>query len=732
MPVSITPKTAEAGSASCQDTVNAEAPAGAKYRIVCTDGITYHEANGPGLLTSMKTAKARLTRLATNPDEGACRLEHHMERRTPLGEWEMLGKPRAHGVTVNGQRARTRFRVADLNQVANPRAAGYRTRDDGVELTVTDFFCGAGGSSTGIELVPGLRVQMAVNHWADAIETHQHNVPHADHDQANVSEIAKENPYRYPRTDIGWFSPECTFWSQGRGEKVDYDTDWEQPTLADALFDPEAADDDPDKKLAEEAKQRSRALMGDVPRFASVHQYKGIIVENVPDILRWGHFPAWLKRMDNLGYDHKVVTLNSAFANALGPGAPQLRDRVYIVFWLKKYRRPDFDKFLRPQAYCPRCDRVVRAMYAPKPGPRRPMRYGAQYVYRCPAKTCRLAEVQPLALPADAILDYSLPTQIIGERKKPIAPKTRARLAGGIWRHRDRFLAAVAGHTFERRPGVRTWPVTRPLVTQQTTEHLGLVVTNGGGWGSQPTRTDEPMNTVTTSEKDALAVAPLPAMVMRNNLGGAEMSTATDEPIRTLTTAGHQSLVTGPRHGDAALYMPMRNNGVVRPPEDAPLQTFAAGGGHHALVMRNNTARGDQGQMCTPTDEPIRTVLAEGPRQSLLEACRAVYAYDTGELRGTDEPLPTQTTVEGDALVQLLSPFIDRCTMRMLAIKEIQKAMDFGDWIHLLGQAKKDKVRMLGNAVTPCAARDLAAALMEAITGVQVDLAPFDPFKPLW
>jgi DNA (cytosine-5)-methyltransferase 1 len=36
--------------------------------------------------------------------------------------------------------------------------------------------------------------------------------------------------------------------------------------------------------------------------------------------------------MHQLGYQHKVITLNSAFANALGRGAPQLRDRVYVVF----------------------------------------------------------------------------------------------------------------------------------------------------------------------------------------------------------------------------------------------------------------------------------------------------------------------------------------------------------------------------------------------------------------
>ena len=32
-------------------------------------------------------------------------------------------------------------------------------------LTVTDLFCGAGGSSTGAVQVPGVTVRMAANHW---------------------------------------------------------------------------------------------------------------------------------------------------------------------------------------------------------------------------------------------------------------------------------------------------------------------------------------------------------------------------------------------------------------------------------------------------------------------------------------------------------------------------------------------------------------------------------------
>jgi hypothetical protein len=37
---------------------------------------------------------------------------------------------------------------------------------------------------------------------------------------------------------------------------------------------------------------------------------------------------------------------------------------------------------------------------------------------------------------------------------------------------------------------------------------------------------------------------------------------------------------------------------------------------HDALIMRNNTARGDQGQMTTPVVEPIRTITTTGHQSS--------------------------------------------------------------------------------------------------------------------
>jgi DNA (cytosine-5)-methyltransferase 1 len=77
--------------------------------------------------------------------------------------------------------------------------------------------------------------------------------------------------------------------------------------------------------------------------------------------------------------------------------------------------------------------------------------------------------------------------------------------------------------------------------------------------------------------------------------------------------------------------------------------------------------------------------------------------------------MATQTTVQGEALIgpQIA---VDDCTFRMLEPHEIQAAMAFLPGYTVLGN-KRERVRQLGNAVTPPAARDLIAAIVEAITG---------------
>ena len=200
-------------------------------------------------------------------------------------------------------------------------------------ITVTDLFCGAGGSSSGLATLPGVRVVMAANHWQLAIDSHQRNHPNTDHDSADISQV---DPRRFPTTDILWASPECTNHSVAKGIKRQRDLQAQLPGMED--------------KLPDDAAIRSRATMWDVPRFAEYHQYKAIIIENVVDAARWVQFPAWLLAMELLGYEHEQVWLNSMHAQALGDPAPQSRDRMYVVFWRKGNRRSDLQKWTRPRA----------------------------------------------------------------------------------------------------------------------------------------------------------------------------------------------------------------------------------------------------------------------------------------------------------------------------------------------------------------------------------------------
>lgn len=513
-------------------------------------------------------------------------------------------------------------------------------------ITLTDMFCGAGGSSTGAIQVPGVEVKLAMNHWALAIETHNTNHPSTDHACADISAA---DPRFYPGSDILWASPECTNHSVARGKKRVDDSQLD-------LF---------GEALPDEAADRSRATMWDVPRFAERHRYKAIITENVVDAAKWVQFPAWLYAMELLGYEKKVVYLNSMHAQASGLPAPQSRDRMYVVFWLKGNRAPDLDKWTRPKAYCPTCDETVNALQGWKKS--QPWgRYRSQYVWRCPNVKCRNSVVEPGWLPASSAIDWTIEGTRIGDRTRPLAPKTLARIQAGLdkfatapFMHIQRgdfrnrgvaqpmptlvaapnsigvvrpgsFTLEAAGNTFERRPGVRTWSTDDVLRTLHTTQSKALLVPVEGRVGKEAQSASDPMRTQTTRNETGLAFL----SVMR----GQSKNHPIDEPISTVSAGGiHHAFVTTLRGTNAP-------KSVVD-----PLDTFAANGNHHGLA----------------------------------------------EASSID---------------------IDDCLFRMLEPHEIARGMAFTEGYKILGN-KREQVRQAGNAVTPPAARDLISAVVESLAG---------------
>ncbi|MCW2785212.1 MAG: hypothetical protein JWP74_1729 [Marmoricola sp.] len=536
--------------------------------------------------------------------------------------------------------------------------------------TITDLFCGGGGSSTGAIQIPGVKIKIAANHWDLAVDVHNQNHPDADHAAVDLHE---EDPRYFPKTDILWASPECTKWSQASGgkySKVSTETD-----LLD-LLDPELVDEDPETAIV----QRSRLLMFDVLRFAEHHRYKAMVIENVVDIARnpayaeaWAH---WKKCLANLGYDFRVVSLNSMHAQAHGDPAPQSRDRLYVVCWLKGNRVPDVDKVMRPLAWCPKCETVVESAQAWKNG-RTVGKYRSQYVYL--HNQCGTA-VEPGYLPAAAAIDWSHRGKRIGDRTKPLADKTRRRIAAGIAKYWAPFHMESGGNQYDAadpkhkaygNPNgyYRAWSTHDVLRTLHTMESKALVVPLEGRAGDRISQATDPLRTQTSRHQDAL-VTPFIAELR----GGGSWARSVSDPASTFTASGNH-------HG---LVMPYYGNSQSAQEASKPIGTLTTVD-RYALIQRHNGSKGDGAEMMTPASEYLRTLTTAG-HQSVLTP---------GDIAAAEAQ-------------------VDDCMFRMLEPLEVAAGMAFpADYIW--SGTRRERVKLCGNAVTPPSARDLIAAVVESL-----------------
>ena len=514
-------------------------------------------------------------------------------------------------------------------------------------ITVTDMFCGAGGSSTGLSNVPGIQVKTAMNHWARAIETHNTNHPEVDHVCADIQQV---DPEFISTTDMLWASPECTNHSVAKGKK--------RVTRQTALF---------GEKLPDEAAIKSRATMWDVPRFAEIHDYKIIITENVVDAAKWLMFDAWLLAMKSLGYDHHTVYMNSMHAQLGGLPAPQSRDRMYVMFWKQGNTRPDFDK-LRPLAYCPSCDETVRAMQVFKKPNERWGRYRAQYNYRCPKVSCRNRIVEPGWLPASEAIDWSIEGVRIGDRDKPLADKTMARIRAGLEKYgRGPLHLEAAGNTYDSanagRGGdyFRIWPTEEPFRTLHGSASKGLLVPVEGREGKEARDISEAMRTQTTRNETGLLMPPL----IINNVSGSDASrTATvHDPLRTLVGGGNHESLLIPYYGT-------NNSATTR----EPMRTITAVDRFAMITLRGQNAPKD-------VYDPLDTFAANGNHHTLM---------------GVNPPA------------------VEDCTFRMLEPHEVTWGMAFPKDYAMTG-TKREMVKQAGNAVCPPNARDLGMIAAESL-----------------
>ena len=311
-------------------------------------------------------------------------------------------------------------------------------------ITIADLFCGAGGTSTGaVQAAESLGYSVnltAVDHWERAVETHSANHPKARHLCASVDSLNPRHLFAEGNLDVLWASPECTHHSRARGGK---------PML-----------------------DQSRATAWCVTRWAEALLPSVVMVENVPEFAEWGPlgadgkplvrrkgetFQAWLQTLRAIGYtlDHRILC-------AADYGDPTTRRRLFVqaVRGRRRIVWPD-------------------ATHAPE---------------------ANLWGLPRWRSAAEAVIDWSIPTKAISDRKKALAPKTMDRINEGLARFGGSPVIVAMEH------GGRSLSALQPLPTVTTAKggEFGLaylVEYYGNGVARE---VSEPLPTVTCNDRFGL------------------------------------------------------------------------------------------------------------------------------------------------------------------------------------------------------------------------------------
>lgn len=354
------------------------------------------------------------------------------------------------------------------------------------DLDVTDLFCGLGGSSRGL-FESGYWIRLVMNHDRVQVAAHRANHPHAEHLVEDINAFDKRS---LPRTRILWGSPICTEISPSGGRRRTRG----QLALGDDAM--------------QVAFERTRATALDIIAATEVHRYDAVLCENVIEFATdWELFDWWLSGMDILGYSHQIVCASSAhLGDEDNPTAPQLRDRVYIVFTRKGIPLPDLE--VRPTATCPVCGPVQGRQVWRNLRRRKIGKWGVQYDYRCPNRACGHLILEPAVRPIADVIDWTLPGTRIGDgrpdRKNftPYAASTRERVAAGLAKF------GHEPHITMLRQNTTAVATTGPVPTVSARgKHHALIVPNGRKGAVRTT--DEPLTTVACKPHHSL-VRPAP------------------------------------------------------------------------------------------------------------------------------------------------------------------------------------------------------------------------------
>jgi len=591
--------------------------------------------------------------------------------------------------------------------------------NEDIKLIYVDLFCGAGGTSTGVESAKVRKEQCAkviacVNHDKNAIASHEENHPDALHftEDIRTLDLSKLIAHvqfmriMYPDAKLVlWASLECTNFSKAKGGQS---RDADSRTLAEHLF-----------------------------RYIEALNPDYVHIENVEEFMSWGElddngkpvsknngkdYIRWMKQVCSYGYDSDFRILNSADF-----GAYTSRKRLFIQF--AKYGLP---------------------INWPEPT-------------HCKGGSVGMFDFKKWK-PVKEVLDFTDEGVSIFTRKKDLSEKTLERIHAGLIKFvtggKDKWILkynSTNGKTGKHNPP----SVDEPCPVVSTQGRLGIVKCdflsryNSGNPDHRNTSINDPCGVVTTNNRFAKVQCdflsayygngdnvssvnnPSPTVTTKDRLAlvsprfidqqfGQSKPASIEKPCGALTANPKYNLVTcnrfivnqysgGGQHSDvnnpcpAVLSTPKQNLVTLKPwimntnfnnigsSIDEPSQVITANRKWHYLM---NPQFGNQ---VRSVDDPCFTLIARMDKMPPY----FIVAED-GKMQIRIEKDDSEFTVKIKEFMSIYG--IVDIKMRMLKIPELKMIMGFPKDYKLIGTQAEQK-KYIGNAVEVTMARVLCEAV---------------------
>lgn len=544
-----------------------------------------------------------------------------------------------------------------------------------IKLLYIDLFCGAGGTSTGVENARYADEQCAkviacVNHDANAIASHAANHPDALHFTEDIRTLelsplvahVERMKKIYPEALVVlWASLECTNFSKAKGGQP---RDADSRTLAEHLF-----------------------------RYIEAIDPDYIQIENVEEFMSWGDmdehghpiskdkgrcYEKWKRNVKRYGYDFDWRILNAA-----DYGAYTTRKRFFGIF-------------------------AKRGLPIVFPEP----------THCKDGKSDMFGKLEKWK-PVKDVLDFSDEGESIFWRKKPLAEKTLERIYAGLIKFvaggKEAFISRYntarpqdTAKSIDEPCGVLTTAnrfakvqvsflskhfsgqnisVVGPKETITCKDHHAFVSAYyGNGYNHS---VEQPAPTVTTKDRLALINS-----VFIDNQYGTGKPTSIEQPVGTVTTVPKFNMVSCKPWMMNTAFSNVGSN------IEQPSQTITANRKWHYLMNPQFASTG--GSVNNPCFTLIARMDKMPPYLVEVEGCIGI------QVTREDSPM-TIKIKEFMALYGIID-----IKMRMLRIAELKKIMGFPEDYILIGP-QSDQKKFIGNAVEVNMARVLCEAICKEI-----------------